>query len=91
MLKTRFTFLKRLYLEYVIIFKINRKLYVYGYDLRIIRYFKLNNILGTLNKYGVNYIIIDNLNIVVKKEFKYNKYLELLYKSILIYLIENGD
>lgn len=91
MLKTRFIFLKRLYLEYVIIFKINRKLYVYGYDLKIIRYFKLNNIINTLNKYGVNYIIIDNLNIVVKKEFNYNKYLELLYKSILIYLIEKGD
>ena len=91
MLKTRFIFLKRLYLEYVIIFKINRKLYVYGNDLKIIRYFKLNNIINTLNKYGVNYIIIDNLNIVVKKEFNYNKYLELLYKTILIYLIEKGD
>ena len=52
MLKIRYSFIKRLYKDYVIIFKKNDNNYIYDYVFLYL--FK-----DKLNKYHINYIIID--------------------------------
>lgn len=84
MLKKRLSFLKRMYGDYVVLFSINKKIYIFDHDQKIIKYFKKGNIIQTLAYYHINYIIIDNLNITDKVEFGDNKYKEFFIKSSLL-------
>ena len=73
MLKTRYNFIKRLYKDYIIIFKKNNNNYIYDYE--FLRLFKDKlNIIDKLNKYHINYIIIDNMKIINIKKYSDNKY-----------------
>ena len=83
MLKTKYIFLKRLYQNDLIIFIKNRKFYYLDNDLLIIKYF--NN----LDKYHINYILLNDLDIVYKKVYTDNRYIEYLYKSLIINMYIN--
>lgn len=84
MLKTKYIFLKRLYQNDLIIFIKNKKYYYLDNDLLIIKYF--NN----LNKYHINYILLDDLDIIHRKVYIDNRYMEYLYKSLLINIYNNN-
>ena len=73
MLKTRYNFIKRLYKDYIIIFKKNNNNYIYDYDFLYLFKDKIN-IINKLNKYHINYIIIDNVKIINIKKYSDNLY-----------------
>lgn len=89
MLRNRYRFIKKLYPNYIIIFMMKKKYYLVEEQMRFIKLFKKKNIIETLEFYNINYIIIDNLTIIKRKEFNDNKYLELLKSGIIILMINN--
>ena len=61
-IKTRYLFLKRLYPNYVIIILKKDKYITFDIDNKIFNL--LNNSFNNLDKNYINYLIIDNLNII---------------------------
>ena len=86
MLKTRHQFIKRIYKDYIIIYIKNNNYYIYNYEFLSLFKDKLN-IINKLNKYHVNYIIIDNMNIIEKKSFNDNNYYRYMYKYMIYKII----
>jgi len=84
MLKTRYLFLKRLYPNDVIIFIRHHKYLSYGYDYYILKLLDYKNNFKILEEYHINYLVIDNLTIINHVTYMDNKYLEYLYKGLLI-------
>ena len=87
MLKTRYKFIKRLYSDYIIIFRKNNYNYIYNYEFLSLINDKIS-IINKLNKYHINYIIIDNMKIVdiiMFKDNKYNSYKKryIIYKIVI--------
>ena len=80
-MKERYNVLKHIYPNYLILLIKNNKYYTFDEDKLIFNYLKrkLNNI---------NYIILDNLDIIVKKEYENNKYLNNYFKINLINILE---
>lgn len=80
-MKERYEVIKKLYPNYLILLIKNNKYYTFDEDKLIFNYLKrkLNNI---------NYIILDNLDIIVKKEYENNNYLYYYTKYKLINLLE---
>ena len=78
-MKGRYIVLKKLYSDYIIIFIKNNKYVLYDSD----------NFIGSivdiysLSKYGVNNIIIDNLDIISINKFDDNKYYSYMIKGII--------
>ena len=71
MIKTRYNFIKNIYNDYIIIYIKNNNYYIYDYEFLFILKGKLIN---KLNKNHINYLIIDNMNIINKITFNDNKY-----------------
>lgn len=80
-MKERYNVLKHIYPNYLILIIKNNKYYNFDEDKLIFNYLKrkLNNI---------NYIILDNLDIIVKKEYENNNYLNYYFKINLINILE---
>lgn len=92
MLKTRYQFIKRLYPNYVLVFiEKKQKYHLVEEQMRFLKIFKKKNMINTLEYYHINYLVIDNLSIVKKKEFSDNRYLELLKKAIIIELMNRFE
>lgn len=64
-MKERYNVLKHIYQNYLILLIKNNKYYTFDEDKIIFNYINRN-----LNKYEINYIILDNLDIIVKKEYE---------------------
>ena len=82
-MKERYNVLKHIYQNYLILIIKNNKYYTFDEDKIIFNYINRN-----LNKYEINYIILDNLDIIVKKEYENNKYLNYYFKINLINILE---
>lgn len=82
-MKERYEVIKKLYPNYLILLIKNNKYYTFDEDKIIFNYINRN-----LNRYEINYIILDNLDIIVKKEYENNNYLYYYTKYKLINLLE---
>lgn len=82
-MKERYDVLKHIYHNYLILIIKNNKYYTFDEDKLIFNYINKN-----LNKYEINYIILDNLDIIVKKEYENNNYLNYYFKVNLINILE---
>ena len=82
-MKERYEVIKKLYPNYLILIIKNNKYYTFDEDKLIFNYLNRN-----LNKYEINYIILDNLDIIVKKEYENNNYLNYYFKINLINILE---
>ena len=69
-MKERYNVLKHIYQNYLILIIKNNKYYNFDEDKLIYTYINRN-----LNKHEINYIILDKLDIIVKKEYENNNYL----------------
>ena len=80
-MKERYEVIKKLYPNYLILIIKNNKYYTFDEDKLIFNYLKrkFNNI---------NYIILNNLDIIIKKEYENNNYLYCYTKYKLINLLE---
>ena len=80
-MKERYNVLKHIYQNYLILIIKNNKYYTFDEDKLIFNYLKrkFNNI---------NYIILNNLDIIIKKEYENNNYLNYYFKVNLINILE---
>jgi hypothetical protein len=86
-MKNRFLIIKHLFPDYLILIRKKDKLLSFDIDnmiFKIINYKTIND----LNKKHINYLILDNLEIELKKEYNDNRYKEYLMKTSLIKLME---
>lgn len=89
-------FFKRLYKDYLLLFIKKDKLLSFNIDNRIISILSSssNNILEVLTTNSINYIIVDNLDIIEIKTFtnnSYNLYKKKAYLITLSNIIINKD
>lgn len=95
-MKNRYIFFKRLYKYYLLLFTKKDKLLSFNIDNRIISILSSssNNILEVLTTNSINYIIVDNLDIIEIKSFtnnNYNLYKKKAYLITLSNIIINKD
>lgn len=82
-MKERYEVIKKLCPNYLILLIKNNKYYTFYEDKLIFNYINKN-----LNKYEINYIILNNLDIIVKKEYENNNFLNYYFKVNLINILE---
>lgn len=87
-MKSRYNFTRNIYKDYVIFIVKNKKLYWFDQDKRILSYLNFNNKLSKLRYKEINYLVLDELDIMEIREYdnnNYRKYLLLSYlKDILL-------
>lgn len=90
---SRYIFFKKMYKRHIILIKGKDRYYTYDRDFEILRYVNFKSKydecnLCCLDKYNINYIVIEDLDIIDNVKFKnnnYMKYYKLLHlKNILI-------
>lgn len=76
MIKTRYQFIKRLYPNYVLIFLQKKELITFGIDYKIEKIVRRpkEKLVKSLECGCINYLLIDNMNIIKKQEFLENQY-----------------
>ena len=79
----RYKFAKEVHPEYVVLLLIKDKYITYGSDLELIHYIKFNENLCIFNKYEINYLVLDNLDITEKSSYDINNYDLYLRKMII--------
>ena len=92
-MKNRYLFFRSIYKEYIIFFIEKKKLKTYDIDTNILSLVKTkDNILQTLDKEQINYIIVDNLDVIESKKYINNSYglykkkpklVKLIYKVVV--------
>ena len=80
-MKNRLMFFKKLYPKYLVFIKSKNKLKLNDIDNKILDF--INNHKG----YKVNYIIVDNLDIIKCKNYEFNDYDNVFFKIKLVDLI----
>ena len=81
-MKNRYEFIKKIYKDYIIFIVKKDKYYTLDNDKLICNYYDIN--IKNINKFNINYLVLDNLDIVEIKEYNDNSYYEYLIKSIII-------
>ena len=81
-IKTRYLFLKRLYPNYVIIILKKDEYITFDIDNKIVKLIDYK-----LDKYNINYLILDNLEIIKIINYTNNKYLEIKMRVELFSLL----
>ena len=75
MRNNRYVFFKRCYPNYLILINKNNKIKSYNIDKEILKYLSVEEIdINKINKLNINYLILENINIINKKDYKDNKY-----------------
>lgn len=96
MYNTRYWFLKKIYPNYLLLFKTNKNKLGYrcfGIDIYILNSIRnytinFNVIKSRLENLNINYMIIDNLTIEKVYENKTNIYNDYLYKCIVLNILD---
>lgn len=83
-MKNRYLFLKRLYPNFIIIMLSKKEYVTFGMDNMMIKFLNMNS--RAMMVYHINYLIIDNLEIVKKVEFTDNQYNHIKRKVELVKL-----
>ena len=81
-IKTRYLFLKKLYPNYVVIILKKGKYITLDIDNKIVKLIDYK-----LDKYNINYLILDNLDIIKIIKYTNNKYLEIKMRVELLSIL----
>lgn len=79
----RYSFTKGIYGDYLVIIKRKNRYYSFGNDKGILDYIGFRGKLYILKRYGINYIILDDLEIIDMGNFIINNYYRYLYLSYI--------
>lgn len=82
----RYSFTKKVYPDYVVLLVRKGKYYSYGSDRKILEYIKFKNKTSILRKKKINYLVLDELDIIEKYEYLENeldRYLYLICMNII--------
>lgn len=82
-MKNRYDFTKNLYNNYLILIKKKDKYYSFDKDKRLLEYIGFNNKLYLLKKYSINFIVLDDLEILCITNYNVNNYYKYLYISYI--------
>lgn len=74
MLKTRYKFIKKIYPEYIILFYKRGNTYIYQEDYKMFKNFKNGKLITFIENEHINYLIVDNMKIIKKKNYFDNEY-----------------
>lgn len=85
-MKNRYEFIKKIYKDYVIFIIKREKYCTLGNDKLICDLYGIN--IKNINEKEINYLILDNLELIEINKFENNKYYEYLIRSVIISLIE---
>ena len=80
---TRYKFIKKLYPNYLVIIKYNDKVKSFRMDGLLLNFLIDNNIIKKLNKLKINYVIVNNLDIIDTKDYLNNNYYRFIKVSYL--------
>ncbi len=78
----RYSFTKSVYPNYLVLLLKKDKYYSYGRDRKVLEYLKFKNKTYILKKKKINYLVLDELDIIEKNEYSDNmldKYIYLTY------------
>lgn len=89
----RYKFTKNIYKDYIVLIIKNKKYYSFDKDKKILNYINFNNKLYLLKKYSINFIVLDNLEILSINNYDVNNYYKYLYISYVkdILLVIRGS
>ena len=78
---SRYMFFKKMYKRHIVLIKGKDRYYTYDRDLDILKYINFKSrycecSLSYLNKYSINYIVLDNLDVIDNVSFKNNNYMK---------------
>ena len=77
----RYEFTKNIYKDYIVLIMKNKNYYSFDKDKRILDYINFDNKLYLLKKYSINFIVLDNLEILSINNYDVNNYYKYLYIS----------
>ena len=69
----RYSFIKEVYSYYIVLLIKKDRYYSYGKDRKILEYIKFKNKTRILRKKKINYLVLDELDIVAKYEYLDNQ------------------
>ena len=78
----RYNFTKNVYKDYLIIIRRKNKYYTFSKDKKILNYINFKDKIYVIKKKHINYLVLDNLDIIDITKYdnnNYNKYLYLSY------------
>ena len=70
----RYNFTKKVYPDYIILLIRKEKYVTFDIDLKLIDYLEIDEDLSILDKLHINYIVLDDLEIIDIKKYDDNKY-----------------
>lgn len=70
----RYIFTKKIYPKYLVIIRRKNKYFSFGNDLLILKSINFNNKIEILNDKKINYLILDNLDIIDIRDYIDNQY-----------------
>lgn len=79
----RYEFTKNIYKDYIVLIMKNKNYYCFDKDKRILDYINFDNKLYLLKKYSINFIVLDNLEILSINNYEVNNYYKYLYMSYI--------
>ena len=96
MYNNRYYFLKKIYPNYLLLFKSDKNKLGYkcfGNDKYILKYIRsfnssIDSVTKSLEKWGINYILIDNLQLTKIYKNKENRYCEYMYKFMALDILD---
>ena len=75
----RYSFTKEVYSDYVVLLVKNNRYYSYARDRSVLEYIRFKNKTSILRKKRINYLVLDELDIVEKYEYSGNELDRYLY------------
>ena len=80
-MKNRYYFAKKLYPEYLVLVIKDKKYYSFESDKKILNYIGFNNKLSVLRNKKINFVVLDDLEIIGMATYDDNNYKKYLYLS----------
>ena len=75
-----YEFTKKVFPKYIVFIVVNGKLVTYSNDLDILNYIGYKSKLSKLDKYKINYLVLDDLDIIEIRDYGIeNNYMKYLY------------
>lgn len=84
----RYWFVKQLFKDYLVILKKQNHFISFNIDNEILDYLVFTDDFSLIDRYHINYIVVDNLEIINNKSFKNNNYFKYMYLCKLLKIIE---
>ena len=75
----RYSFTKNVYPDYIVLLYKKGRYYTYGKDRKVLQYIKFKDMTYILRKYRINYLVLDELDIIEKYEYLDNQLERYLY------------